>query len=161
MTFSRYVPAFSSENKPYTFSVGWLTKGIESFKLLNSIYNSKSINYFYIKDEYYKIITELYKNQLIIEEGNIDFIIDNFISNDIYYLRYMLALIISVNIFINIKNHSNGINEYINFLKYSSLCSDIDEALKIVGIDLNEIITYERVIEYLYELMKYNDIKHN
>lgn len=25
MTFSRYVPAFSSENKPYTFSVGWLT----------------------------------------------------------------------------------------------------------------------------------------
>ena len=111
--------------------------------------------------EYYKIITELYKNQLIIEEGNIDFIIDNFISNDIYYLRYMLALIISVNIFINIKNHSNGINEYINFLKYSSLCSDIDEALKIVGIGLNEIITYERVIEYLYELMKYNDIKHN
>ena len=138
-----------------------LTKGIESFKLLNSIYNSKSINYFYIKDEYYKIITELYKNQLIIEEGNIDFIIDNFISNDIYYLRYMLALIISINIFINIKNHSNGINEYINFLKYSSLYYDIDEALKIVGIDLNEIITYERVIEYLYELMKYNDIKHN
>ena len=121
----------------------------------------KLINYFYIKDEYYKIITELYKNQLIIEEGNIDFIIDNFISNDIYYLRYMLALIISINIFINIKNNSNGINEYINFLKYSSLCSNIDEALKNVGIDLNKIITYERVIEYLYELMKYNDVKHN
>ena len=26
MTFSQYVPAFSSENKPYTFSVGWLTR---------------------------------------------------------------------------------------------------------------------------------------
>ena len=73
----------------------------------------------------------------------------------------MLALIISINIFINIKNNSNGINEYINFLKYSSLCSNIDEALKNVGIDLKKIITYERVIEYLYELMKYNDVKHN
>ena len=68
----------------------------------------------------------------------------------------MLALIISINIFINIKNNSNGINEYINFLKYSSLCSNIDEALKNVGIDLKKIITYERVIEYLYD-----DVKHN
>ena len=131
-----------------------LIKGVESFKLLNSIYNLKNINYFFIKDEYYKIIKELYKNQIIIEDGNIDFIIDNFISNDIYYLRYMLALIISINIFIKIKNHSAGIDKYINFLKYSSLCSNIEEALKIVDIDLNNISTYENVINYLYELVK-------
>ena len=30
MTFSRCVPAFSSKNKPYTFSVGWLTNSIHN-----------------------------------------------------------------------------------------------------------------------------------
>ena len=33
MTFSRYVSAFSSENKPYTFSVGWLTINRKSYKI--------------------------------------------------------------------------------------------------------------------------------
>lgn len=134
-----------------------LTKGIESFKLLNSIYRLKNINYFSIKDKYYKIIKELYKNQIVVEKGNIDFIIDNFIFNDIYYLHYMIALIISINIFIKIRKCPNGITEYINFLKHSSMCSDIDEAVKIVGIDLNKESTYENVVNYLYTLMKNNN----
>ena len=52
MTFSRYVPAFSSENKPYTFSVGWLTKKYPFFngffifnvlKLINSRVKGKKV----------------------------------------------------------------------------------------------------------------------
>ena len=134
-----------------------VAKGIENFKLLKSIYNLKNIDYFSVKDEYYKIIKELYQDQIVIEEGNIDFIIDNFIFDETYYLRYMLALIISVNIFIGMKNCPNGIAKYIEFLKYSSLCSNIDEAVKIVGIDLNQKSTYKNVVNYLYNLMKNND----
>ena len=52
MTFSQYVPAFSSENKPYTFSVGWLTKygkkviikkrgGANMMKFIKSLFSKK------------------------------------------------------------------------------------------------------------------------
>ena len=134
-----------------------LVKGVESYKLLNSIYNLKHTDYHSIKNEYYKILNKLYKDEIIIEDGNIDFIIDNFILNDMYYLKYLIALIISTNIFIRIKNNPNGINDYMNFLRYSSLYTNIFDALKVLCIDLNEEKTYKNVIDYFSELISKMD----
>ena len=61
----------------------------------------------------------------------------------------MLALIISINIFINIKNNSNGINEYINFLRslidMPEKINERNEVALLNNINVSDIKTNQKI----------------
>ncbi|MBQ7140077.1 MAG: hypothetical protein IJO32_01080 [Bacilli bacterium] len=132
-----------------------LVNGIIEFEFLEDIYLYHNNDYSYIKEKYYEITKNLYNEEVHINKDNIDFIIDNNIYNDIYPLRYIVALIISINIFKNIQEDSNYINKYFKFIKQSSSVNSIDEALKILNINLKQKKVYENMISYLYNIINH------
>ena len=130
-----------------------LLKGLIEYRILKYIYQEQNIEYFKIKNKYIKIINEIYDNNIIIEENNFDFIIDGFITNDYNNICYFVALIVSINIFLNLKKDKEYIKKYIKFLKYSSIY-DLEKNFKILDIDLNSDILYENAIKFINNSMR-------
>ena len=130
-----------------------IVDGVIEHNLSNYIYFKNDINYFSIKKEYIKILKEIYKNNLSLENSDLDIIINNNISNGVYLLRYVFALIISINIKIKIDNDLNYVSKYQKFIKDSSNSESIDVLLNMLDIDINDESIYENVIKYIENLI--------
>lgn len=131
-----------------------IVDGIVEYDLSKYIYIKNNVNYFSIKKEYIKILKKIYGNNLSLENSDLDMIINNNILNGIYLLRYVFALIISINIKIKIDDDLNYVSKYQKFIKDSSNSKSIDELLNMLDIDINDDSIYENVIKYIVICIK-------
>lgn len=129
-----------------------IVDGIIEHNLFNYIYIKNNINYFSIKEEYLRLLKEIYGDNLNLDNSDVDIIINNNISNGVYLLRYIFALIISINIKIKLDNDLNYVNKYQKFIKYSSSSESVDELLNLLDLDTNDESIYENVINYVEKL---------
>ena len=110
------------------------------------------MNYLSIKNEYLRLLKEIYGDNLNLDNSDVDIIINNNIFNGVYLLRYIFALIISINIKIKLDNDLNYVNKYQKFIKCSSSSESIDELLNLLDLDTNDESIYENVINYVEKL---------
>ena len=128
--------------------------GIIEQNLSNYIYIKNNINYESIKKEYMRLLKGICKENLNIDNSALDIIINNNIYNSVYLLRYLFALIISINIKTKIDEDSNYVNIYQRFIKNSSNTESIDELLSLLDLNLNDESLYDNVINYIKSLIK-------
>lgn len=126
--------------------------GIIEHNLFNYIYIKNNMNYLSIKNEYLRLLKEIYGDNLNLDNSDVDIIINNNIFNGVYLLRYIFALIISINIKIKLDNDLNYVNKYQKFIKCSSSSESIDELLNLLDLDTNDESIYENVINYVEKL---------
>lgn len=122
--------------------------------LLKKIYIDGNINYDSLKNQYITLLRKIYENNLLLSYSEFDFIINNYVYNDIYILRYTLALIIAINIYHNIQNDFNYMERYKEFIHKSSTIVKNKELFELLNIDLNDNSTYLNVINYIEKLME-------
>lgn len=129
-----------------------IVDGIIEYNLFNYIYIKNNMDYLSVKKEYLRLLKEIYGNNLNLDNSDVDIIINNNIFNGVYLLRYIFALIISINIKIKLDNDLNYVKKYQKFIKYSSSDKSIDELLNLLDLHTNDESIYENVINYVEKL---------
>ncbi len=132
-----------------------ITNGVIEYELIQKL-NYENLNFDIIKEKYVLILKKLYGNNVITND-NIDILIDKHIDNGNYILKYLVALIVSINVYNKIKNNSTYLNKYRKFLKYSSKKS-ISKVFKELNIDLSKSETYLVVLKYIENLKNADNV---